>query len=263
MAIPPARPEHPEPSGGFAPMPPIAAPSTPSGRPFAGFGYRVAAYLFDVGLAMAIGTAVSAFAGDIGWIVAIAVWLLITTGAMTAFGGQTVGKRLAGTQVISRHGTPAGFGTSVLRDQLARLLYFVPLFFLVDSIWAAASDTRQTLRDKMVSTVVVRDLAAGPGRALAVGVVAVVLLGAWVEGREAINARAGDEPGEGYTDADRRAFVSGCRDEGTAQADCECLYEYISDDLSYDEYASLSDDIHEWPPRAQDVAVAANERCVE
>jgi uncharacterized RDD family membrane protein YckC len=231
------------------------------GKPLAGFGYRVAGFVFDVGMAMAIGTAASAAIGDDGLLVAILVWFLVTTVAMALFGGQTLGKKLTGTRVLTQGGTRAGFGTSLLRDQLGRLLFVVPLFFLVDSIWAAASDSRQTLRDKMASTWVVREPGAGTGRALAVGAAAVALLGAWVAGRAAINSGATDEPGEGYTDFDRRSFVSSCHGEGTAEADCECLFEYMSDELSYDQFSALGEDPDQWPRRAQDVAISADERC--
>ena len=113
----------------------------------------MASYLFDAGIALAAGV-VAAFAagGKENWqsgdgdnlcaVTAIAVWFLVTSVAMGVFKGQSVGKRLVGTRVVQFGGAPAGFGTSLLRDQLARLLYVIPIFALVDVIWAAASDER-------------------------------------------------------------------------------------------------------------------------
>src|SRR5829696_9845344 len=166
----------------------------------AGFGYRVAAYLFDLGLALAALTAALIAGLSTGAVVlaGLAAWIFVTSAASGVFDGQTLGKRLTGTRVVSAHGTPIRFGTSLLRDTIARLLYLVPFFFLVDSLFAAAADDGRTLRDRMVGTYVVRETASA-GRAWAVTLPAVALLTVWVVGAESAN----NGPGEGYTTADR------------------------------------------------------------
>jgi uncharacterized RDD family membrane protein YckC len=242
-------------------------------REYAGFGYRVAAYLLDSGVALAAAVAAVALtggreswqAGDgetVFFLTMIAVWFVVTTVAMGVFRGQTLGKRLVGTRVVQGAGIPSGFGTSLLRDQLARLLYVVPLFFLVDSIWAAASEERQTLRDKMCSTHVVRESGTAP-RAWIVGIAAAALLGVWVAGTSALDAGSGDEPGEGYSDVDRRLFVDGCTSEGATRRECVCLFEVISARVPYDEFevASRTEDVDQWPKRMQDATVAGNKSC--
>ena len=83
--------------------------------------------------------------------------VFVTSAATAVFDGQTLGKRLTGTRVITTYGMPIGFGTSLLRDTFARLLYLVPLFFIIDSVFAVADSNGQTLRDKMVGTYVVRE----------------------------------------------------------------------------------------------------------
>ncbi len=244
------------------------------GRPFAGFGYRVASFLFDAGLPLAAGVAAAlAAGGKDAWesgagetalvLTAIAVWFLITSVAMGVFKGQSLGKKLVGTRVVQVGGAPAGFGTSLLRDQLARLLFVVPLFFLVDAIWAAASEEHQTLRDKMTSTYVVRESATTP-RAWGVALAATACLAAWVAGTSAFDAASGDEPGGGYTDLDRRIFMNGCQDEGGSRSECVCLYEHISSRVPYDDYveADRTTNTDEWPKRMQDATVAANDICI-
>jgi uncharacterized RDD family membrane protein YckC len=230
-----------------------------AGRMVAGFGYRVAAYLFDLGLALAALTAglLAGLPEGIEFLLAAAVWVFVTSVASAVFDGQTLGKRLAGTRVIRSAGTPAGFGTSLLRDSVARLLYLVPLFFLVDSIFAAADRNGQTLRDKMVGTYVVRETHSA-GRAWAVALAAAALFAVWVAGTET----ASDEPGEGYTSADRSAFMDGCRGEGSTRSRCACLYEFMSSRLTHHEFAGVgSDDPKTWPVHVRQVADDATTAC--
>jgi uncharacterized RDD family membrane protein YckC len=225
----------------------------------AGFGYRVAAYLFDLGLALAALTAalIAGASGGAALVAGLAAWIFVTSVASAVFDGQTLGKRLAGTRVVGRRGAPAGFGTSLLRDTIARLLYLVPFFFLVDSVFAAASDDGRTLRDRMVGTYVVRETSSA-GRAWAVALAAAALLAVWVVGAESV----GNGPGEGYTTADREAFMSGCRGEGSTGARCACLYAFMSSRLTRDEFSGVdSDDPDRWPAHVRQVAGDATTAC--
>jgi uncharacterized RDD family membrane protein YckC len=84
---------------------------------------------FPVGLALHGTSGAVADERDITAVIAtIVIWLLVTTGASAVLKGQSVGKRLGGIRVLTRSGHPAGFGTSLLRDQVLRFLYLVPLF---------------------------------------------------------------------------------------------------------------------------------------
>jgi uncharacterized RDD family membrane protein YckC len=225
----------------------------------AGFGYRVAAFLFDLGLALVAFTAalIGGLSGGVSALVGLGVWVFVTSAASGVFDGQTLGKRLAGTRVVGAPGRPIGFGTSLLRDTIARLLYLVPFFFLVDSVFAAASDDGRTLRDRMVGTYVVRETPSA-GRAWAVALAAAALLAVWVAGAES----AGNGPGEGYTTADREAFMAGCRGEGSTGARCRCLYEFMSTRLTHDEFSGVdSHNPDRWPAHVRQVADDATATC--
>ena len=187
----------------------------------------------------------------------LAAWLFVTSAATSVFDGRTLGTRLTGTRVLTAYGMPIGFGTSLLRDTLARLLYLVPLFFVVDSVFAAADAKGQTLRDKLVGTYVVRETASG-GRPWAVALAGVALLAVWIGGTTA----GGDEPGEGYSGYDRSQFVDGCRGEGSSAGRCACLYDFISNRLSHDEFTGVrSDDPKDWPAHVRRVANDATATC--
>jgi uncharacterized RDD family membrane protein YckC len=230
-------------------------------QPFvtAGFGYRVAAFLFDLGLALAALTAalLAGLSSGAALIAGLAVWVFVTSVAGAVFDGQSLGKRLAGTRVITARGAPVGFGKSLLRDTLARLLYLVPLFFVVDSVFAAASEDGRTLRDRMAGTFVVRGPSSA-GRAWGVALAAAGLFAVWVVGAE----RAGNGPGEGYSTADREAFMAGCRGEGSTGKRCECLYEFMSARLTHDEFTGVdSADPDRWPAHVRRVADDATAAC--
>ena len=225
----------------------------------AGFGYRVAAFLFDLALALAAlgAAALAGLSERAAFAVALAAWVFVTSVASAVFDGQTLGKLLTGTRVITAHGRPVRFGTSLLRDSLTRLLYLVPFFFLVDSIFAAASRDGRTLRDKMAGTYVVR-AAPSPLRAGAVSLAAVALFAVWIVGTGSF----GDAPGEGYSSVDRSAFVESCRDEGSSRGRCVCLYEFISSRLTHDEYTGVSsDDPRDWPAHVRQVTDDAASAC--
>jgi uncharacterized RDD family membrane protein YckC len=261
----------PEPATYAAPAPPAAE----SPR-YAGWGYRVGAYLTDSGLALCVAIlAAIVFGGDdddtesaIVGIAAIAAWILVTSVAMGVFKGQTVGKRIAGIRVVLND-RPVGFGFSLLRDQVLRVLYLVPLFFIVDSIWAAADSQRQSLRDKMVGTHVVH-AGANAARAVAIGVLATVLVAGWIALTVALDSDGGadatptgtgaDEPG--YSDLDRQVFIDSCTGEGAQESYCACLFDYIAPRVPYETFNSVeSDDPDTWPARLRDTMAAGIDEC--
>jgi uncharacterized RDD family membrane protein YckC len=243
-----------------------APPPTP--QRYAGWWYRVAAYLTDVGIALLFAMVLTlVVAGDdadtqttVFGVTAFVVWILVTSVAMAIFGGQTVGKRLTGTRVVIED-RPLGFGFSLLRDQLLRLLYFVPLFFLVDSLWAAFDKQSQTLRDKMVGTHVV-DAGAAPVRGLAVGALGIALLAGWIALSVVLDREDSSRAQPGYTSLDRQTFVDSCQSEGAAEPYCTCLYDYIAERVPYDMFASVSsEDINQWPAPLREATRDGIERC--
>src|SRR5262245_39685529 len=96
------------------------APAPPAIR-YAGWGYRVAAYLFDLGIALVVGLLASVLLGreeadGITYLGFFVAWFLVTSVAMGIFKGQTLGKHLVGTRVVI-DGRPVGFGFfTLLRD---------------------------------------------------------------------------------------------------------------------------------------------------
>ena len=249
------------PTGPFGPPPPGPRPPGDGmqGRALAEPGYRIAAFVFDAGLALAALTAAILAGASTGAaiLVGVAAWMFVTSAASGVFDGQTLGKRLTGTRVITSYGMPIGFRTSFLRDTFARLLYLIPLFFIIDSVFAVADAKGQTLRDKMVGTYVVRETASG-GRAWAVALAGVALFAVWIGGTSA----GGDEPGEGYSGYDRSQFMDGCRGEGSSSKRCACLYEFISARLSHDEFTGVSsDNPKEWPTHVRRVTTDATAAC--
>jgi uncharacterized RDD family membrane protein YckC len=244
---------------------PLAAPAD---QRYAGWGYRVAAFLTDAGIALLVAVLVAlALAGDdagtqrtVVGLVCVATWILVTSVATVVFDGQTVGKKLTGTRVVIGD-RPLGLGFSLLRDQVLRILYLVPPFFLVDSLWAAFDKQSQTVRDKMLGTHVVR-AGANPGRAALTGALASVLLAGWVAASIALDGDSSGSAQPGYTDLDRGAFVDSCTNEGAAASYCTCLYDYIAERVPYDLFANItSGDINQWPAPMREATLAGIEQC--
>ena len=172
------------------------------------------------------------------------MWVLNTAVVVGRTGGQSLGKRLAGTRIVHDSGARVGFGTGLLRDTVCRLLFVIPLVGLIDSLMPLGPE-HQSIRDKMMSTRVVREPVYRSRRWL-VTTAAVLVTGTWVALSVVGNTWDGAaELGNGYQAIDRDAFVSGCRDEGGGEKTCACAFDYIKARLSYDEYAAAD------PPRTR------------
>ena len=70
--------------------------------------------------------------------------------------GRTVGKMAAGIRVAGLRGEPVRFVTSSIRN-IARIVDFLPVFYLVGTISIVATQHDQRLGDLAAGTVVVRD----------------------------------------------------------------------------------------------------------
>ena len=183
--------------------------------------------------------------------------MFVTSVASAVFDGRSLGKRLTGTRVLTVRAAPVGFGRSLMRDSVTRVLWLIPVFFLADAIVAMTDDKGRSLRDKMAGTYVLRE-GGSPLRAWSVALAACALLAVWLTGTSTI----GDDPGEGFTSADRSAFMDGCSREGSSRGRCACLYEYISARLSHDEFAGVdSDDPDDWPAHVRRVTDDAAATC--
>lgn len=117
------------------------------GYELASYGQRAVAYLLDVLLFF------------LTLVIGYIIWWAIVLGR-----AQTPGKQLVGIMVIKDNGEPCGWGYMFLREFVIKgvvgsvLSGFAGIYFVVDSIWPLFDDNRQTLHDKMVSTLVVNDL---------------------------------------------------------------------------------------------------------
>jgi uncharacterized RDD family membrane protein YckC len=280
QTVTPERPETPE-HAGFAPptmSPRVFEPKpepTFAGREMASWGYRVGAFLVDLGLVLGAGFAVGALGVPLGWsestaetvgfLVMIGVWVLNTSVVVGVTGGQSLGKRLAGTRIVHESGTRIGFGVGFLRDTICRLLFFIPLIGLVDSLMPLGRE-HQSMRDKMVGTRVLREPVYRSRRWL-LTLAAVLVTAGWVAFTAAADMweepSTSAAPGNGYQAIDRDAFISGCRDEGGGEKTCACAFDYIKARLSYDEYleADRTTNTSKWPPRVRRVIADAFTKC--
>ncbi len=144
----------------------------------AGFWIRAAARISDqlpMQVAFVIGLFLAALleaAGFVsGWVWAACLGLpsmifLVYFTVLTARGGQTWGKRLAGVRVERAKGGPVGWGRSLARavvDQVFGALRVIAVG-LLDPLWLAASRSKRALHDRLAGSQV--STVARPSRAL-------------------------------------------------------------------------------------------------
>ncbi len=235
----------------------------------ASWGYRVGGHLIDIAAAIVPAWAVSAtlqYAGvesdvavTVWFVTAVVIWMLNTTVLFGATGGRSLGKLVGGMSVIREDGRRAGYGLGLLRNTICRLIYVIPFVWLADNLWPLGDD-RQALRDKMVSTRVMRE-PSYPRRAWPLAITAVCVL-ALIYGA-AVLASDAEERNSGYTASDREAFIEGCTEDDSSRGDCACLYRYIADRVAYDDYreADQNTNIDRWPANVRDTAEAGSAIC--
>ncbi len=224
------------------------------------WGYRAGATLVDIAIALVPGflagyviTDESSYASP----VILVTWLLNVIVLASLNGGRTIGKLIAGTRIVRDNGRSYGFGTALLRDLVFRLLFFVPLFFLVDSLMPLGS-RRQSLRDRMAGTLVVKE-PSYRARRWPLALAAVLSVAAVVGTFAATGGLDGD-----YSDYDRDRFVDGCQDEGGSRAGCECAWDNVRTRLTYGEYIRADrQDPEDWDPRVARILEESFESCPE
>ena len=147
--------------------------STPEGVSLsfvlAGLGSRASAYLIDV---------VVQFLVDLIALIVLSATALTTTSAYVAVGiyaliafvvmfgyfvifetldsGRSLGKRALGIRVTRLDGSGVNFLASLVRN-LVRVLYLIPIFYLVDAWLILGTERNQRMGDLLAGTLVVRD----------------------------------------------------------------------------------------------------------
>src|SRR3984957_7018308 len=147
--------------------------STPEGVPLsfvlAGLGSRASAYLIDVLVQVIVDLiaflALSAlvFSSTSAYVEAgiySLILFVVTFGYFVMFetldSGRSLGKRALGIRVTRIDGSGVTFRASLVRN-LLRVLYVVPIFYLVDALLILASKRNQRLGDLLAGTLVIRD----------------------------------------------------------------------------------------------------------
>jgi uncharacterized RDD family membrane protein YckC len=169
----------PVPPGGWE-QPIAPPPSGWRGRPLAGWGTRLAAYLIDglillvpviiltvVVVAVATGSDTGAWVtGVLGFLVYLVALLLYAPLLMAREGphnGQTWGKQLLDIRVIRDTGQQMSFGWAALREIVVKgfavsiasaIIRFIPWF--LNYFWPLWDDQNRALHDMVVSTHVVQ-----------------------------------------------------------------------------------------------------------
>jgi len=131
----------------------------------AGLGSRFLARLLDTliqaSLILALGVGLAA-SGAPGWVEAggfILIFLVIFAYDVifeVLNDGRTIGKLAAGIRVVSRTGEPVRFLASAVRN-VARIIDFLPAFYLIGSISIVATQRAQRIGDLAGGTIVRRD----------------------------------------------------------------------------------------------------------
>jgi uncharacterized RDD family membrane protein YckC len=234
----------------------------------ANWGYRVGGFLVDAGLVALVGFGLGSLvdaagattdtAETVAVLAIIGAWILDTTVIVGITRGRSVGKLLAATRIVRESGRPARFGTGFLRDTVCRILFLIPLVFLVDSL-LPLGEQRQSLRDKIVSTRVLRE-PAYRSRRWVLTAAAVVVTFAWI----AVSAASGMwETQNDYEALDRDVFISGCSSEGGSESGCACIFDYIRERVPYEDYARAdrTEDTDAWPANVRRAMADGITRC--
>ena len=85
-------------------------------------------------------------------IIGYIIWWLIVLGR-----GQTPGKQLLGIRAVKRHGDPAGWGTTFVREVFKTVVHWFIIGLLADLILMLVDEQEhRSISDRVADTVVVR-----------------------------------------------------------------------------------------------------------
>lgn len=169
----------PVPPGGWQQPIPQQAPGW-HGRPLAGWGTRLAAYLIDglilavpvvilAGIVIAIaagsdtGAIVTGILGFLAYLVVLFLYAPLLMAREGARNGQTWGKQMLDIRVVRDGGEPMSFGWAALREIAVKglavsiasgIIPFIPWF--LNYFWPLWDDQNRALHDMVVSTHVVQ-----------------------------------------------------------------------------------------------------------
>jgi uncharacterized RDD family membrane protein YckC len=155
----------------------------------AGLGSRFLARLLDsviqIGVIIALALGLGATGSDRpGWSTAIVIVLIFLVVFAydvvfeTLNHGRTIGKQAAGIRVVGLAGEPVRFLASSIRN-VARILDFLPAFYLIGTISILATERDQRLGDLAGGTLVMRDRFPGMTRATAPIMVSAGAVAGW------------------------------------------------------------------------------------
>lgn len=134
-------------------------PEGMSALEIASVGQRFGAFLVDFVISVLVGVvgliAASAIGGDVNvvnFLVSIGYWIVVLV--MVATRGQSPGKIAIGIKIVKTDGRPIGFGTTLLREVIGKIISSI--IILLGYIWILFDGQRQGWHDKIASTYVVK-----------------------------------------------------------------------------------------------------------
>ena len=75
---------------------------------------------------------------------------------------------------------------------------------------------------------------------------AVILIGACGSSSSTKSSESNDK--SGYTTEVQDAFVSSCTDEGGSYKQCLCVFDYVADTVTFDEFMKMENDLNSGTP---------------
>ena len=134
-------------------------PEGMSALEIASVGQRFGAFLVDfvisvlVGIVgMVIGSAMGGDGSVVNFVLSIGYWIVVLI--MVATRGQSPGKIAIGIKIVKTDGSSIGFGTTLLREIIGKIISSIIL--LLGYIWILFDGKRQGWHDKIASTYVVK-----------------------------------------------------------------------------------------------------------
>ncbi len=135
------------------------APEGMSALEIASVGQRFGAFLVDFVISVLVGIVGlvigSAMGGDgsvVNFVLSIGYWIVVLI--MVATRGQSPGKIAIGIKIVKTDGRPVGFGTTLLREVIGKIISSI--IILLGYIWILFDGQRQGWHDKIASTYVVK-----------------------------------------------------------------------------------------------------------